>query len=229
MKLLAFGFFVAVLVSSALAAETQNYPTRPIRMLVGFTPAGPTDLTARIAAQHLTETLGQQVIVDNRPAAGGAVAGMTLARADPDGYTIALGSGGEIAIMPNLRMKMSYDPLKDFAPVSRIGTGQLVLLVHPGVAAKSTADLVALAKAKPGAINFASSGSGSTAHLAAELLKHMAAIDIVHVPYKGAGPALTDLISGQVQLLITGYSGAVSHIKSGRLRALGVTGAKRLT
>ena len=224
----AFFIAAAMLAGSAIAAEAQ-YPSRPIRMLVGFTPAGPTDLTARIAAQHLSETLGQQVIVDNRPAAGGAVAGMTLARADPDGYTLALGSGGEIAIMPNLRQKLAYDPLKDFAPISRIGTGQLVLLVHPGVAAKSTADLVALAKAKPGAINFASSGSGSTAHLAAELFKHMAAIDIVHVPYKGAGPALTDLISGQVQLLITGYSGAVSHIKSGKLRALGVTGSKRLT
>ena len=218
---------VLVIAGNASAAES-NYPTRPIRMLVGFTPAGPTDLTARIAAQHFSEVFGQQVIVDNRPGASGTVSGLLLARAEPDGYTIALGSGGEIAIAPHLRSRMSYDPLKDFAPVSRIGAGQLVLLVHPGVPAKSTAELVALAKAKPGVVNFASSGNGSTAHLAAELFKHMAAIDIVHVPYKGAGPALTDLISGQVQLLITGYSGAVPHIKSGKLRALGVTGSKRL-
>jgi tripartite-type tricarboxylate transporter receptor subunit TctC len=219
---------VVLIADAARAAEAQPYPTRPIRMLVGFPPAGPTDLTARITAQHVTDTLGQQIIVDNRPGASGTVSGQLLARAEPDGYTIALGSGGEIAIAPHLRRKMSYDPLKDFAPVSRIGAGQLVLVVNPAVPAKSTADLVALAKSKPGVVNFASSGSGSTAHLAAELLKHMAAIDIVHVPYKGAGPALIDLISGQVQLLITGYSGAVQHIKSGKLRALGVTGAKRL-
>ena len=198
-------------------------------MLVGYTPAGPTDLSARIAAQHLTEVFRQQVIVDNRPGANGMVAGTMLARAEPDGYTIALGSGGEIAIGPNLRSNSPYNPAKDFAPISRIGSGQLVLLVHPAVAAKTTADLIALAKAKPASLNFASSGSGSTAHLSTELFKHMAAIDIVHVPYKGAAPAMTDLISGQVQMLITGYSGAVPHIKSGKLRALGVTGAKRLT
>jgi tripartite-type tricarboxylate transporter receptor subunit TctC len=197
-------------------------------MLVGFTPSGPTDLTARLAAQHLSETLGQQVIVDNRPGAGGTVAGALLAQAQPDGYTIALGANGEIAIAPNLRTKMIYEPVKDFAAVSRIGSGQLVLLVHPSVAAKSVADLIGLAKTKPGSINFASSGTGSTAHLCAELFKYMASIDIVHVPYKGAGPALTDLIGGQVQMLITGYSGAVPHIKAGKLRALGVTGAKRL-
>ena len=204
------------------------YPTKPIRMLVGYTPAGPTDLTARLAAQHLTETLGQQVIVDNRPGANGMVSGTMLARAEPDGYTIALGSGGEMAIGPNLRTKMPYDPVKDFTAISRIGTAQLVLLVNPAVPAKSTAELIALAKAKPGTINFASSGSGSTAHLSSELFKQMAGIDIVHVPYKGAGPALIDLMSGQVQMLITGFSGAVPHIKSGKLRALGVTGTKRL-
>ena len=217
------------LMLSAVGASAQTYPVRPIRMLVGFTPAGPTDLTARLAAQYLSEALGQQVIVDNRPGAGGTVAGALLAQAQPDGYTIALGANGEIAISPNLRTKMPYDPVKDFAAVSRIGSGQLVLLVHPAVAAKSVAELIALAKSRPGTINFASSGTGSTAHLCAELFKYMAGIDIVHVPYKGAGPAMTDLIGGQVQMLITGYSGAVPHIKSGKLRALGVTGAKRLT
>ena len=197
-------------------------------MLVGFTPAGPTDLTARLAAQYLSEALRQQVVVDNRPGAGGTVAGALLAQAAPDGYTIALGANGEIAIAPNLRSKMPYDPVRDFAAISRIGSGQLVLLVHPAVQAKSVAELITLAKAKPGSINFASSGTGSTAHLCAELFKYMAAIDIVHVPYKGAGPAMTDLIGGQVHMLITGYSGAVPHINSGRLRALGVTGTKRL-
>ncbi len=214
--------------AGAHVAIAQQYPTRPIRMLVGFPPAGPTDLTARLAAQYLSEAFGQQVIVDNRPGAGGTVAGALLAKAEPDGYTLALGSNGEMAIAPNLRKSLPYDPIKDFVAISRIGSGQLALLVHPGVAAKSTSDFIALAKAKPGVINFASSGSGSTAHLAAELFKHMAAIDIVHVPYKGAAPALTDLIGGQVQMLITGYSGAVPHIKSGKLRALAVTGATRL-
>ena len=134
-------------------------------MLVGFTPAGPTDLTARLAAQNLSEALGQQVIVDNRPGAGGTVAGALLAQSAPDGYTIALGANGEIAISPNLRRHMPYDPVKDFAAISRIGSGQLVLLVHPGVPAKSVSELIALAQAKPGTINFASSGTGSTAHL----------------------------------------------------------------
>ena len=219
---------VIACVFAACIAHAQSYPVRPIRMLVGFTPAGPTDLTARLAAQYLSEALGQQVIVDNRPGAGGTVAGALLAQSAPDGYTIALGANGEIAISPNLRRHMPYDPVKDFAAISRIGSGQLVLLVHPGVPAKSVSELIALAKAKPGTINFASSGTGSTAHLCAELFKYMASIDIVHVPYKGAGPALTDLIGGQVQMLITGYSGAVPHIKSGKLRALGVSGAKRL-
>ena len=206
----------------------QSYATRPLRMIVGFPPGGPTDLVARLVAQHLSETLGQQVVTDNRPGAGGAVAGVLMVKAAPDGHTLFTASNGEIAISPNLYKKMAYDPAKDLAPVTRIGTSQLVLLVHPAVAARSVKELVALAKAKPGAINFASSGIGSTAQLSAELFKTMAGIDIVHVPYKGAGPALTDLMGGQVQMLITGFSAALTHIKSGKLRALGVTGAARV-
>jgi tripartite-type tricarboxylate transporter receptor subunit TctC len=210
----------------ALSAESR-YPTRPIRLLVGYPPGGPADVTARLVSPYLSEALGQQVVIDNRVGAGATIAAMTLARAEPDGYTISIVANGEMAISPNLR-KVPYDPVRDFAPVSRIGSNQLVLVVYPGVQAKTVAELVALAKAKPGTVNFASAGTGSTAHLAGELFKSLAAIDIIHVPYKGAGPALTDLIGGQVQMLITGYSGALPHIKSGRLRALGVTGAKRL-
>jgi tripartite-type tricarboxylate transporter receptor subunit TctC len=210
----------------ALAAEAP-YPNRPIRLLVGYPPGGPADVTARLMAPQLSEALGQQVVIDNRAGAGATIAAMLLARAEPDGYTISIAANGELAISPNLR-KVPYDPLKDFAPVSRIGSNQLVLVVHPGVQAKTVGELVALAKAKPGTVNFASAGNGSTAHLAGELFKSLAAIDIVHVPYKGAGPALTDLVGGQVQMLITGYSGALPHIKAGRLRALGVSGAKRL-
>ena len=211
----------------AAAAAAQQYPNRPIRFLVGYPPGGPTDITARLVAPYLSEALGQQLVIDNRSGAGGTVAAQTLATAAPDGYTIGLVANGEIAISPNLR-KVPYDSLKDFSPVSRIGAAQLALVIHPSVQAKTVTDLVALAKAKPGTINFASSGLGSTAHLAGELFKSLAAIDIVHVPYKGAGPALTDLIGGQVQMLITGYSGVVPHVKTGKLRALGVTGPKRL-
>ena len=197
-------------------------------MIVGFPPGGPTDLVARLVAQHLSETLGQQVVTDNRPGAGGAVAGVLMVKAAPDGHTLFLASNGEIAISPNLYKKMAYDPARDLAPVSRIGGAQLVLMVYPGVAAHSVKELVALAKGKPGTINFGSSGIGSTAHLCAELLKTLAGIDIMHVPYKGAGPAMTDLMGGQVQMLITGLSSALPHIKSGKLRALGVTGANRV-
>ena len=211
-----------------VAAHAQTYPSRPLRMIVGFPPGGPTDLVARLVAQHLSETLGQQVVTDNRPGAGGAVAGVLMVKAAPDGHTLFLASNGEIAISPNLYKKMAYDPVRDLAPVSRVGGAQLVLMVYPGVAAQSVKELVALAKAKPGAINFASSGIGSTAHLSAELFKTLAGIDIVHVPYKGAGPAMVDLMGGQVQMLITGFSSALPHIKSGKLRALGVTGAARV-
>jgi len=220
--------FFLVAFFSTFPALAQTYPNRPLRMIVGFPPGGPTDLVARLAAQHLSEKLGQQVVTDNRPGAGGSVAGILMAKAAPDGHTLFTASNGEIAISPNLYKKMAYDPAKDLAPVSRIGSSQLVLLVHPAVPAQSVKELVALAKAKPGAINFASSGVGSTAQLSAELFKTLAAIDIVHVPYKGAGPALADLMGGQVHMLITGFSAALVHIKSGKLRALGVTGATRV-
>jgi tripartite-type tricarboxylate transporter receptor subunit TctC len=219
---------IAVFAGWVGALQAQTFPNRPLRMIVGFPPGGPTDLVARLAAQHLSEKLGQQVVTDNRPGAGGSVAGMLMAKAAPDGHTLFTASNGEIAISPNLYKKMAYDPAQDLAPVSRIGSSQLVLLVHPAVAAQSVKELVALAKAKPGTINFASSGVGSTAQLSAELFKTLAGIDIVHVPYKGAGPALADLMGGQVQMLITGFSAALVHIKSGKLRALGVTGAQRV-
>jgi tripartite-type tricarboxylate transporter receptor subunit TctC len=218
-----------LLMAGAQPGWTQSYPTKPIRLLLGYAPGGPTDLTGRLTGQYLNEALGQPVVMDNRAGAGGSVAAGLLARAEPDGYTLMLAANGEIAIAPNLRRKLPYDPLKDLAPISRVGASQLVLVVHPGVPAKSTADLIALAKTKEGAVNFASAGTGSTAHLAGELFKDLARVNIVHVPYKGAGPALTDLMGGQVQMLITGYSAASAHIKSGRLRALAVTGLRRLS
>jgi tripartite-type tricarboxylate transporter receptor subunit TctC len=223
------GLLVLVLgLMAASIATAQGYPNKPIRLLLGYAPGGPTDLTGRLVGQHLNASLGQPLVMDNRPGAGGSLAASILSRAEPDGYTLMLAANGEIAIAPNLRRNLPYHPLKDLAPISRVGASQLVLVVHPSVPAHSTAELIALAKKKPGAVNFASAGTGSTAHLAGEYFKHLAGIDIVHVPYKGAGPALSDLMGGQVQMLITGYSAAIGHVKAGKLRALAVTGAKRL-
>lgn len=210
------------------AAEAQ-YPTRPVRMLISYPPGGPSDLAARLVAPHLTEALGQQFIIDNRGGAGGTLAVILLTQSTPDGYTLLMSAGGEIVIAPNLRLKLPYDPTRDIIPISRVGSSQLVLVVHPSVAAKSVQELIALAKSKPGAINFASAGAGSTAHLAGEQFKYLAGINIVHVPYKGAGPALAELVGGQVQMLISAYSSAFAHINAGKLRALGVTGTKRIT
>ena len=215
------------MIGFAQAVEIK-YPLRPVRMLVSYPPGGPSDLTARLAAPHLSEALGQQFIIDNRGGAGGTLAVGLLTQAAPDGYTLLMSAGGEIVIAPNLRLKLPYDPTKDIIPISRVGSSQLALVVHPSVPAKSVKELVAMAKAKPGSINFASAGAGSTAHLAGEQFKYLAGIDIVHVPYKGAGPALTDVIAGQVQMLISAYSSAFPHIKAGKLRALGVTGTKRI-
>lgn len=221
---------LAVLMFPAAGAgyAADLFPARPLRMLVGYPAGGPNDITARITAEYLSNVLGQQVIVDNRAGAGGTISATILSQAAPDGYTLGLCANGEMAIAPNLRLKMPYDPLRDFAPVSRVGAGHLALVVPVALPAKTTADFVGLAKAKPGALNFASSGTGSTAHLAGELFKAMAKIDIVHVPYKGAAPALADVIGAQVQMLITGYSGVVPHARAGRLRVLAVTGAQRL-
>ena len=215
------------MIGFAQAVEIK-YPLRPVRMLVSYPPGGPSDLTARLAAPHLSEALGQQFIIDNRGGAGGTLAVGLLTQAAPDGYTLLMSAGGEIVIAPNLRLKLPYDPTKDIIPISRVGSSQLALVVHPSVQAKSVKELVAMAKAKPGSINFASAGAGSTAHLAGEQFKYLAGIDIVHVPYKGAGPALSDVIGGQVQMLISAYSSAFAHIKAGKLRALGVTDTKRI-
>ncbi|MCB9868182.1 MAG: tripartite tricarboxylate transporter substrate binding protein [Phycisphaerales bacterium] len=217
-----------VCAGAAQPGFAQTYPTKPIRLLLGYSPGGPTDVTARLLAPGLNQALGQPIVIDNRPGAGGTLAVNLLVNGEPDGHTLMLVANGEIGIAPNLYRRLPYDPRKDIAPISRVGASQLVLVVHPSVPAKSVADLVELARAKPGSLNFASSGLGTTAHLAAEYMKHLAKIDIVHVPYKGAGPALTDLMGGQVQMLISGYSSAIGHVKAGKLRALGVTGAKRL-
>ena len=227
-KTITYIISLASFASMSASVGAQAYPTRPLRLIVGFPPGGPTDLVARLVGQHLNETLAQPVVIDNRPGAGGSVAGQLMVKSAPDGHTLFVASNGEIAISPSLYKKMAYDTERDIAPVSRIGGAQLVLVVHPSVPAQTVNELLALARAKPGAINFASSGVGSTAQLASELLKFTAGVDIVHVPYKGAGPALTETMGGQVQMLITGFSAAQTHIRSGKLRALGVTGSQRV-
>jgi tripartite-type tricarboxylate transporter receptor subunit TctC len=219
---------VCLLAPAIGVAQTQPYPGKPIRLIINYAPGGPTDLAARIVAPQLGAALGQQVIVDNRPGAGGTLGMGILAKSNPDGHTLTLAANGEVGIAPNLYAKLSYDPLRDIAPISRIGASQLLLVIHPSVAAHSVHELLALANSKPGSINFASAGTGSTAHLAGELFKTLAKINIVHVPYKGAGPAMSDLMGGQVQMLITGVSAAMPHVKAGKLRALASTGGKRL-
>jgi len=197
-------------------------------MLVPYPAGGPVDIVGRLTSQKLTDQLGVQIVVDNRAGANGNIAGDIVARSNPDGYTVLMGANGNIAVNPGLYRKMPFDPQKDLAPVSLVATAALLMVVHPSVPAKSVADFVVIAKNRPGTINFASSGSGSTAHLCSELLKSMTGIDIVHVPYKGAAPALNDVIGGQVQMLITGVSSAIAHTRSGKLRALGVTSPKRI-
>ena len=206
----------------------QDYPLRPVRLVVPYPPGGPVDIVGRITGQKLADLLGVQVVVDNRAGANGNIAGEIVARANPDGYTLIMGANGNIAVNPALYRKMPFDPQKDLAPISLVGTGALMMVVHPTVAAQSVAEFIALARSKPGGINYASSGSGSTAHLCSELLQSMTKISMVHVPYKGAGPALNDVIGGQVEMLISGISGALPHVRSGKLRALGVTSAKRV-
>lgn len=221
-----------VYVASAFAAghsqAQQAYPTKPIRMICPFPPGGTTDVVARLVAQKLTEAWGQQVVVDNRPGAGGIIGTEIVTKAAPDGYTVLLGSITTHAVNPALYKKLNFDPVKDFAPVSLVVSSPQLLAVHPSVAAKSVKELIALAKAKPGQLNYASAGTGTSPHLTFELFKSMAGIDVVHVPYKGTGPAITDLIGGQVQMMITGVVALMPHVKSGKLRGLGVTSAKRV-
>jgi tripartite-type tricarboxylate transporter receptor subunit TctC len=219
---------LAYLLLSASCASAQDYPARPIRLVVPYPPGGPVDIVARLTAAKLGEQLSAQIVVDNRSGANGNIAGEIVSRSTPDGYTLLMGANGNIAVNPALYRKMPIDTVRDLTPVSLVATASLMLVVHPAVPAKTTTDLIALARSKPGSINFASSGIGSTAHLCSELLRMMTGIHIVHVPYKGSAPALNDVIAGQVQMLITGISSALPHARSGKLRALGVTSAKRL-
>jgi len=224
----ALGTALVCVATAGPAAAQTAFPTKPIRLVCPFPPGGTTDLVARLVAQKFTEAWGQQVVVDNRPGAGGVIGTEMVAQAAPDGYTVLLGSITTHAVNPALYKSLKFDPIKDFAPVSLVVSSPQLLAVHPSVAAKSVKEFVALAKAKPGQLNYGSAGTGTSPHLTFELFRSMAAIDVVHVPYKGTGPAITDLVGGQVQAMITGVVALMPHVKSNRLRALGVTSTKRV-
>jgi tripartite-type tricarboxylate transporter receptor subunit TctC len=208
------------------AAPAQSYPSRPVRFIVPFAPGGGTDFMARLVAQKLGERLGQQIIVENRAGAGGVLGSNLVAKSQPDGYTLLLGQVSPLAISPHLE-KVPYDPVRDFAAASLLASSYHVLVVHPSLPVKTVKDLVALAKARPGQINYGSSGAGTNLFLIAELFKATTGTDIVHVPYKGTAPAVIAILSGESQMMFGGITGVMSHVESNRLRALGVTSPKR--
>lgn len=211
----------------ALSAIAQTYPTKPIRMIVPFPPGGGVDGAARVLSQKLSDALGQQVVIDNRGGSGGVIAAELAAHAAPDGYTIFFGGSASHGITPHLYRHLPYDAVKDFSPIIAVGMTPYILVVHPSVPAHSVKELIALAKAHPGTLNYASAGNGSTLHLTGEMFKTMAGVNIVHVPYKGAAPALNDLLSGSVQMTFNPAVVILPHVKTGRLRALAVTSARR--
>lgn len=212
----------------AAGTRDEGYPTKPMRMICPSAPGGTTDLTARLVAQKLTDAWGKQVVVDNRPGTGGMIGTELVARAAPDGYTLLLGTITSHAISPALNKHLSFDPIKDFSPVSLVVSSPQLLAVNPSMPVRTVQDLVALAKSKPGQLNYGSAGNGNSSHLVVELFKGATGINIVHVPYKGSGPAITGVVANEVQMIITGVLALSPHLKSGRLRGIAVTSAKRV-
>ena len=206
----------------------QGYPSKPVRLIVPFAAGGTTDVLARLVGLKLADTLGQQVIIDNRPGASGNIGTEMAVKSPPDGYTLVMSFDGTIAINPSTYRKLPFDTQKDLAPIANVAQLPLIMVVHPGVPAKSLAEFVAYAKANPGRINYSSAGPGSTGHLTGELLRARAGIELVHIAYKGGGQAVQDLLGGQIQMLMTGLPTVEGHLKGAKLRALGFTAAKRL-
>ncbi len=217
----------SLIVAGNACVLAQNYPARPLRLIVPQPPGGGNDTIARLISQRLAGTLKQQIVIDNRAGAGGLIGAELAAKAAPDGYTLLLGNVATLAVIPHLQKQLSYDPLRDFAPISLIASAPLLVVVHPSVPVTSVRELIALAKARPGQLNYASNGVGSTTHLATEMFKSMTATNFVHVPYKGLAAASTDLLAGQVQLMFSSAVAMVPHVKAGRLRAIAMTGIKR--
>lgn len=218
---------LAITGGSARAAESRAYPTKAIRLVLPFPPGGGVDAVARIMVPKLSETLGQQVIVDNRGGAAGNIAAELVAKSPPDGYTLLLGFSTVMTVNRSLYANLPFDPVKDFEPITQLATSQYVLIVHPSLPAKSVAELVRLAKAKPRALNYASAGVASPLHLAGELFKSRAGVDMVHVPYKGGGPAATAVLTGEAHVIFGSVAASLAHVNAGKLRALAVTGLTR--
>lgn len=227
-KIISGAFLLAITTSTLHAQTTPTYPNKPIRLVVPFTPGGSTDILARAIGQELSKAWGQSVIIDNVPGAGGSIGAEKVAKAPADGYTLLMGHIGTLAVNPSLYPKLAYDPVKDFSPVAWVARVPNVLVVHPSVPAKNVKELVALAKSKPGQLNYSTGGNGSAAHLATEYLKMRTETSMLHIPYRGAAPAVTDLIGGQVQVLFTGAPALMGHIKSGQIRALAVSSPLRM-
>ena len=218
---------LTMLLGPVTDAAAQAYPTKPVSLLIAFPPGGPSDVLSRIVGKKLEQILGQPFIMDNRPGAGGNIAAEAAALAPADGHTILMGNNSILATNAALYNKINFDPERDFAPISLVGSQANILVVNPNVPAKTMAELIALLRANPGKFNYASSGHGAAAHLAAELFKAEAKVEIVHVPYKGAAPALTDVIAGHVQIMFATAASVVPHIQSGKVRALAVTPIRR--
>ena len=227
MKSLVRAMALGMVCISSTVAVAQDYPIRPLRLVVGFAPGGSTDVTARVVGEKLTTALGQQVIVDNRSGAGGNIGADVVAKSSPDGYTLLMATTGVMAFNHYLYAKLPYSAENDLAPVTQIGSLPLILIVPASLPAKSIKELITLAKAQPGKYSFGTSGAGGATHVTAELFKALANIDIVHVPYKGSGQMMSDLLSGQVQIAFDQIASSIGHVKSGKLRALGITTAKR--
>jgi tripartite-type tricarboxylate transporter receptor subunit TctC len=220
-------FFIALAAPGPSSAAAQEYPSRPIRVILSV-PAGATpDVTARLVGPGLSELLGQQLVMDNRGGAGGMIGAEIAAKSPPDGYTLFISSPGALTILPHLRKNVPYDTLKDFVPIGLISIGPFLLITHPSVPAGTVKELIALAKANPGKLNYASAGNGVANHLAMELFKHMTGVDIVHVPYKGAPQAVTDVVAGHMNMMFNSIAPVLPHVKSGRVRALGIASLKR--
>jgi len=221
----------AALIGAALSlvghTSAQNYPTKPIRLVVPFTPGGVTDTSGRLIAEQLSKRLGQQVIVDNKPGASGNIGTQQVAAAEPDGYTLLLGFDGTLVINPHVFPKTGFDTLKDFAPIGKIGDAVLILVAHPNFPAKTLKDVIALSKSQAGGLSYGTSGTGGTPHIAGELLRQRSGANLVHVPYKGGGQALTDVLGGNIPLVYTAIAGAIPHVKSGKLLPIAVSSSKR--
>jgi tripartite-type tricarboxylate transporter receptor subunit TctC len=224
---IAYLLSVLSVLAAGSAAAAQDYPTRPVTLVVGYAPGGGNDAMARIAGELMSRPLGQQIVIENRGGAGGSIATRAVAKAAPDGYTLVIGGTGTLAINPTLYGNIGYDPRKDFAPVGLIGASQLVILVNASVPAHSLKELIAYGKANPGKLNYASAGVGSGIHLSTEYFRHAAGIEMTHIPYKGSGPALTDLVGGHVNLYFSSMPPAIGLVKEGKVRALAVTGPVR--